>query len=105
MTSSDYTSELDERAFTVFLIEGIYFFLEQDPPLQHGAIIGYCSRLWNRWIQMSRDEKETFYDRAREELRRLRRGRRNDIYRSVIRDDITEDNDQTRRGRSYRPTN
>lgn len=95
MTSSDYnSSELDERAFSVFLIEGIYFFLEQDPPLNHGSIIGYCNRLWSRWLQMSREEKETFYDRARDELRRLRRGRRNDIYRSAISDVIT-DNDRS----------
>ncbi len=98
MTSYDFPhSEIDERAFSIFLIEGIYYFLEQDPPLRNGSVIDYCNRLWNRWTQMSREEKTPFCDRARDELRRLRRNRRNDIYRSVIRDDIIDDNDHTRR--------
>ena len=98
MTSYDFPhSEIDERAFSMFLIEGIYYFLEQDPPLRNGSIIDYANRLWNRWIQMSRDEKLPFHDRAREEMRRLRRNRRNDIYRSVMRDDIQDEPDHTRR--------
>lgn len=98
MTSYDYTpAEIDERAFSIFMIEGIYFYLEQDPPLRNGSIIDYCHRCWNRWTQMSRDEKTPFYDRARDELRRLRRNRRNDIYRSIIREDGFDENDPTRR--------
>lgn len=106
MTSYDFSpSEIDERAFTIFLIEGIYFFLEQDPPLRNSSVIDYCTRLWNRWIQMSREEKAPFYDRAREEMRRLRRNRRNDIYRSVIRDDIQDEPDHTRRRWNNQPMN
>lgn len=82
MTSYDFTSpDMDERAFTIFLIEGIYFFLDQGQPLHHGSIIDYSNRLWSRWIQMSREEKMPFYDRARDELCRVRR---NDIYRSAF---------------------
>lgn len=99
MTSQPFhPSEINERAFALFLIEGIQYFLEQDPPLRNGCIIDYCMRLWNRWSQMSDSEKAPFVDRAIEELRRLRRYRRADIYREVMRDDI-EDNDNRRRRR------
>jgi hypothetical protein len=100
MTAQAFTpAEIDERAFAIFLIEGIQYYLDQDPPLRHGSIYDYCGRLWNRWIQMSENEKVPFVDRALEQLRRLRRYRRADIYRDVMRDDIDEDN--TRRRRRY----
>ena len=95
MTSHDFSSiEIDERAFAIFLIEGIQYFLDQDPPLRQGSIMDYCSRLWNRWHDMSNQEKMPFRDRAIEELRRLRRYHRVDIYRSAMRDDLI---DETRR--------
>ena len=103
MTSSDnFTQvEIDERAFAIFLLEGIQFYLEQDPPLQEGSIIGYCHRLWVRWQQMSQNEKAPFYDRAVDELRRLRRYRRADIYRSAMRDNIPDNDDLERRRRRF----
>lgn len=102
MTSHDFsTIEIDERAFAIFLLEGIQYFLEQDPPLRHGSIIDYCNRLWNRWLQMSNNEKMPFLDRAIDELRRLRRYRRVDIYRSILRDDIEPDETQRGRRRRY----
>lgn len=95
MTSHDFSSvEIDERAFAIFLIEGIQYFLDQDPPLRQGSIMDYCSRLWNRWHDMSNQEKMPFRDRAIEELRRLRRYHRVDIYRAAMRDDLI---DETRR--------
>jgi hypothetical protein len=101
MTSHTYNqTEVDERAFGIFLLEGIQFFLDQDPPLRHGSIHEYCNRLWNRWLQMSDAEKRPFLDRAIDDLRRLRRYRRADIYRDAMRDDISHDND-TRRRRPY----
>lgn len=100
MTSNQFhQTEVDERAFAIFLLEGIQFFLEQDPPLRHGCIIDYCQRLWNRWTQMTDLEKTPFIDRAIDELRRLRRYRRADIYREAMRDDILEENDTRRRRR------
>ena len=103
MTSQPFhPNEVDERAFALFLLEGIQFYLDQDPSLRHGGIIDYCQRLWNRWTQMSDSEKAPFIDRAMEELRRLRRYRRADIYREAMRDDTMEDND-TRRRRRYDP--
>jgi hypothetical protein len=96
MTSHDFSrTEVDERAFAIFLMEGIHYFLDQDPPLREGSILDYCQRLWNRWLQMSQNEKLPFLDRAIEELRRLRRYHRHDIYRSLMREDI----DETRRRR------
>jgi hypothetical protein len=97
MTANDFSqTEVDERAYAIFLIEGIQYFLDQDPPLREGSILNYCDRLWNRWRQMSQNEKLPFLDRALEELRRLRRYHRHDIYRSLIRDEIVDD---TRRRR------
>jgi hypothetical protein len=97
MTSHDFSStEIDERAFAIFLIEGIQYFLDQDPPLRQGSIMDYISRLWNRWHDMNINEKIPFRDRAIEELRRLRRYHRADIYRSAMRDDM----DETRRRNS-----
>ncbi len=100
MTSHDYSStEIDERAFAIFLMEGIQYYLDQDPPLRQGSIMDYCSRLWNRWHDMNNNEKMPFRDRAIEELRRMRRFRRADIYRSAMHDDLI---DETRRSRNSR---
>jgi hypothetical protein len=105
MTSNPFSYvEIDERAFAIFLIEGLTFFLEQDPPLRRGSVIDYCQRLSNRWTQMSDNEKSPFLARAEEELRRLRRYRRTDIFREVMRDDITEPDDTRRNRRRYPDT-
>ena len=102
MTTNDFShTEIDERAFAIFLIEGIHFFLEQDPPLRQGCIIDYCERLWQRWQQMSNSEKEPFWDRAIDELRRLRRFRRSDIYRSVLREGLDTPDEVQRRRRRF----
>ena len=104
MTTNDFSHlEIDERGFAIFLMEGIHYFLEQDPPLRQGSIIDYCQRLWNRWQQMSDNEKRPFWDRAIDELRRLRRYMRADIYRNAMRDDINDsDSDRNRRRRITR---
>lgn len=103
MTTNDYTqAELDERAFAIFLMEGIHYFLEQDPTLRRESIIEYCNRLWNRWQQMSNEEKYPFLERAEDELRRRRRYRRSDIYRAVLRDTNPDDDyDRNHRGRRF----
>lgn len=100
MTSHSYhQTEIDERAFGIFLLEGIQFFLDQDPPLRHGSLHDYATRLWNRWLQMTDNEKTPFVDRAVDELRRMRRYRHSEIYRDVMRDDTNDDNDNFRRRR------
>jgi hypothetical protein len=91
MAHSDFHyHEVDERAFAIFLMEGIHYFLDQDPPLQEATIIDYCERLWRRWNHMENAEKHEFHERAREELRRLRRYHRADIYREAMRNDIPD---------------
>jgi hypothetical protein len=94
-----HPTEIDERAFALFLMDGVRYFLDQDPPLRRMSIIDYCQRLWNRWTTMSDDEKAPFRDRAYDELRRLRRFHRADIYRMVMRDDITPEDGNRRRNR------
>jgi hypothetical protein len=54
---------------------------------------------------MSEDEKISFYDRAVDDLRRLRRYRRADIYRSIMQNDnLIQDVDDTRRNRRFNRT-
>ncbi len=105
MTANDFSPvEIDERGFAIFLTEGIHYFLEQDPPLRRSSVIDYCMRLWQRWQQMDDNEKRPFWDRAIDELRRLRRYMRADIYRNAMRDDdvAPDDNDRNRRRRFTR---
>jgi hypothetical protein len=52
---------------------------------------------------MNNEEKRPFIERAREELRRLRRYHRTDIYRDAMRDDILNDNDDNRGRRRRSP--
>ena len=102
MTTTDFSQvEIDERAFAIFLMDGIQYFLDQDPPLRQGSIMDYCSRLWTRWHDMSHAEKQPFLERAIEELRRLRRFHRADIYRSVMRDEIQEEQEIEHRRRRH----
>jgi len=101
MTSHPFSqTEIDERAFGLFLVEGIEFFLDQDPRLRHGSVDAYATRLWNSWIQMSENDKAPFIDRVIAQLRRVHRYRYSDIYRELMHDDSNDDND-TRRRRSY----
>jgi hypothetical protein len=48
---------------------------------------------------MNNEEKRPFLERAEEELRRLRRYHRADIYRQLMRDDILPDDDNHHRRR------
>lgn len=64
--------EIDERAFGLFLREGIQYFLQQDPPLQRGNVIQYSHRLYQIWIQMSQDEKSSYLRKAHQDVETLR---------------------------------
>lgn len=91
MSSVDYSySDVEERAFALFLLDGLQFYLEQNPRLRHTSIHDFCNRLWSRWNdepnRMTDDEKNVFRQRAREELQRLRRPQHIAIYRSLISD-------------------
>ena len=87
MTSNPIShAEVDERAFANFLMDGIYYLLQQDIPLHHEYIINFCNNLWRRWRQMSDNEKDMYWERAMEELRRIRRYSNTHIYRDVMRD-------------------
>lgn len=84
MTS--YTSEeVDERAFAMFLRQGILYFLDQDPVLHQGEVLLYASRLRQTWIQMSQEQKSHYVLRAREELNRLRGDPATDLFRGAMR--------------------
>lgn len=64
--------EIDERAFALFLRQGVLYFLDEDPPLQRGNVIQYSHRLYQIWIQMSQDEKSLYLRRAHQDLETLR---------------------------------
>ncbi len=93
--------EVDERAFAIFLLDGIYYLLQQDTPLRRESIINFCTRLWTRWVHMSENEKDPYWERAMEELRRIRRYSHVDIYREAIRDNIPDNDDQPRHVRRF----
>ena len=91
MTSYDYSeAHVEERAFAIFLVDGLQFYLEQNPRLRHTSIHDFCNRLWSRWNdeanRMTDDEKNIFRRRAREELRRIRSLQHTTIYRSAMSD-------------------
>lgn len=93
-------NDVDERAFSIFVIEGLHYLLQQDVPLRHGHIIDFCNRLWMRWTHLPESEKDPYWERASEELRRMRRNTRVDIYRDALRDQSPpggEDNQRRRR--------
>ena len=95
--------EIDERAFAIFLLDGLYYLLQQDFPFRNGYIIEFCNRLWVRWQQMSDDEKDTYWERAADEIRRMRRNSRVDIYRDIMRDNPDpDDHHRHRQSRSFR---
>ena len=91
MTSYDYSeAHVEERAFAIFLVDGVQFYLEQNTRLRHTSIHDFCNCLWSRWNdepnRMTDDEKNIFREREREELRRFRRIQHMTIYRSAMSD-------------------
>ena len=93
-------SEIDERAFAIFLLDGIYYLLQQDVQLRNEYMINFCNRLWHRWVHLPESEKDPYWDRAAEELRRLRRNSGANVFREVLRDTLP-DNDETRHTRRF----
>lgn len=83
--TSHTNEEVDERAFAMFLRQGILYFLDQDPVLRHGEVILYTSHLRQTWIQMTQQEKSLYILRAREELNRLRGDPATDLFRAALR--------------------
>ncbi len=93
-------SEIDERAFAIFLLDGVYYLLQQDIQLRNEYMIGFCNRLWQRWAHLPQSEKDPYWDRAAEEIRRLRRNSAASVFREVLRDTLPE-NDETRYVRRF----
>ena len=82
---SSYTQEeLDERAFAIFLRQGILYFLDQDSVLRQGTMIEYSHRLYQTWLQMQSGEKTAYIRRAREDLEKLR-GRATEAFQYAMR--------------------
>ena len=76
--------EIDQRAFTLFLVDGIYYLLDQNIQLCHEDMLGFCRRLSNRWIELPESEKDPYRERATEELRRLRRNSPTNVFRDAL---------------------
>ena len=85
MTTPAY-EELDERAFAIFVRQGLEYSMNSDPSLDHGWVVQYLNRLWNLWLQMTTEEKTPYHSLAREELRRVLAENRTDLFRAAIRD-------------------
>jgi hypothetical protein len=82
--SSYSATEVDERAFGLFLSKGLQFFLDEDLHVDHGDILQYTNRLWRTWIQMTTLEKEVFVAEAREQLARLRGHQSDYLFRRAL---------------------
>ncbi len=66
MTSNPNTSEqLDERAFLLFLQEGLKSLLERSTALRRNDVLTYSSWLYNEWSQMSPNRKDPYVEQAR----------------------------------------
>lgn len=101
MTTDYNYTEVDERAFILFMQDGIEYFLASDPILHHMAMIEYIQRLHRRWIQMDNQEKDPFMERARTQMRELRQQLRSEyLYRSILRHMSDQD---THRNRNQQP--
>lgn len=82
------TRDVDGRGLSIYIIEGLRYYLSDDPILGQYTIPAYLQSLVRRWNTLEDMEKEPWLERAREELRELR-------YR-------TEEQYHRRRRRSFR---
>lgn len=97
MTTDFHYAEVDERGFVLFMQDGIEYFLASDPILNHSFMIDYIQRLHRRWQQMDNQEKEPFHQRAREQMRALRRSLRSEyIFRSILHHIVDQDGHRNR---------
>jgi hypothetical protein len=66
MTSNpNATDDLDERAFLVFLQEGLKNLLERSTALRRNDVLTFSSWLYNEWSQMSLNQKDLYREQAR----------------------------------------
>lgn len=65
-------TEVDERAFSLYVLDGIRYFMENNPSLYQYTVIQYISRLYRAWSELPMDEKEPWLERAREQIQELR---------------------------------
>lgn len=79
--------DVDGRGLSIYIIEGLRYYLNDDPILGEYTIPSFIQSLFRRWSTLTLQEKEPWLERAREEIRELR-------YR-------TEDQHRRRRRRSF----
>ena len=66
MTSNPNTSDqLDERAFLLFLQEGLKNLLERSTALRRNDVLTFSSWLYNEWSQLSPNRKDLYIEQAR----------------------------------------
>ena len=63
---------MDERAFLIFLTDGLRYFQMHAQPTHQGAVMDYCNGLSYRWRQMGEFEKEPYYNQVREQMHNTR---------------------------------
>ena len=64
--------DVDGRGLSIYIIEGLRYYLSDDPILGEFTIPAYIQTLVRRWDRLSDIEKEPWLERAREEIRELR---------------------------------
>jgi hypothetical protein len=66
MTSNPNASDqLDERAFLLFLQEGLKNLLERSTALRRNDVLTFSSWLYNEWSQLSPNRKDLYIEQAR----------------------------------------
>ncbi len=64
--------DVDGRGLSIYVIEGLRYYLNDDPILGEYTIPAFLQSLVRRWNTLTLQEKEPWLERAREEIRELR---------------------------------
>ena len=66
------TTEIRERAFAIFLVEGLEEFLEEDQQVQDFTIMELVNHLRTAWEQMESPRRDEYIEQARDSLQTIR---------------------------------
>ncbi len=59
---------LNERAFLLFLIDGLQYYQRYAQPIHQGSVMDYTNGLHYRWQQMPLSEKEPYFNQVRQAI-------------------------------------
>lgn len=74
---NDNTLELNERAFTFFVEEGLQYYRRNNHQFRLYSAYNYIHSLYHQWTDMNEQQKEPYLESAREDMRRNQERREN----------------------------